>query len=445
MSQVERLPEASGRNPWFDFSSYKDHQFNSHSEIKDNYDYVVVGAGFGGVFAALRLAELSPESSIALFDALSIGLFSSGRNAGFVSKAQIAKSLVGRQVFSLDDQKQLLHLNTQIVDKFEQIIKEKNLHINWRHDGMYKAVKQAKCKHDLKLLAHYFDELEVDYKLFGKEETDARLGTHFYDESMYIPETALINPAEAIRGFASALPKNVSVFENCPIIEVNEGQTPSIKLASGKVIKSKKIILTVNAFLKAFGIGKVTNPVAAIHSFGAVTRELTEEELTQFKDVQPWGITGTHPVSCTVRYTPYKRIFVRTDIAFATHLNINPERLNQSVKMLKTAFDRRFPELVDANFEYIYGGLISFTGNTYPLFGEVKQNVYAGVCGDGSGVTRAAILGHYLADLIFKVDTKELDYIKQYYHPSYLPPEPFRTIGADIAIAYKNFKAGIEV
>ena len=74
MSQVERLPEASGRNPWFDFSSYKDHQFNSHSEIKDNYDYVVVGAGFGGVFAALRLAELSPESSIALFDALPIGL-----------------------------------------------------------------------------------------------------------------------------------------------------------------------------------------------------------------------------------------------------------------------------------------------------------------------------------------------------------------------------------
>lgn len=52
MKQTNRFPEPSGKNGWYETSRYKDHKFNDVSEIQSSYDYIVVGAGFGGVNAA---------------------------------------------------------------------------------------------------------------------------------------------------------------------------------------------------------------------------------------------------------------------------------------------------------------------------------------------------------------------------------------------------------
>ena len=401
MSVVKNLPEGSGVNAWFELSKYKDYKFNDKTEIKDRYDYVVVGAGFGGVFAALQLSKNDPASSIALIDALPIGYFSSGRNAGFVTRTQFIKAIVGRKKFTNEDHAFITHLNNQVVDTFEDLIKEHKLDINWRHDGSYRGAVEPRSIAALK--------------------------------------------EEAIRAFASVLPSNVKVFENTPVHEIIEGDRPQVVLKNGITINTDKVILTVSAFIRSFVQDKKTDPVAAIHSFGALTRVLNDDEYARFKDLKPWGLVGTHPSACTVRLTPYRRLFVRTDIAFASKLNINPDRLDKSVPLLRRAFDRRFKGLDKVQFEYVYGGLISFTGNSTPLFGEIKKNVYAGVTSDGTGVTRAAILGRYLADLIQDKKSDELDRIIRTYKPSYLPPEPVRTIGAGIALKIKDYQAGVEL
>ncbi len=178
-----------------------------------------------------------------------------------------------------------------------------------------------------------------------------------------------------------------------------------------------------------------------------MTRVLNDEELRDFKNVKSWGVVATHPAGATVRFTSKKRIFVRTDIAYApaNGLNISEERFEKSKPLLRNAFEKRFPKLTHVPFEFEYGGLIAFTGNTVPLFGEVAQNVFAGTTSDGSGVTRASILGNYLADLIQGVESEELSYIKKKYHPGYLPPELIRTPGAQAALWWKNIKAGSEL
>ncbi|MGN1281231.1 MAG: NAD(P)/FAD-dependent oxidoreductase [Succinivibrio sp.] len=444
MNQVKDFPEGSGVNPWYELSRFKEIKFKK-TAVKDSYDYIVVGAGFGGVSAAYRLVENNPSASVALIDSLPVGFYSSGRNAGFISYAQIAKSLIGLNSFTVEDQKYLLYLNKIGIDRIEKIKKEKNLDFEWRNDGMYKAVRNPKRFSDLDALDGFYNSLEVEHEMLDAEETARRLGTDFYVKSVYVKDGVLNNPSEAVRALALSLPENVDVFENTSVIALEQGTHPSVILSDGKQVKAAKIILTVSAFIKEFGFGRITDPVAAIHSFGAMTRRLTDEEFRLFQDVKPWGLVGTHPSSCTVRFTPDRRIFVRTDIAFATHLNIDPNRKNKAVPLLRRAFDRRFPALSKVNFEYVYGGLISFTANAKPLFGEVGKNVYAGVTPDGSGVPKATILGNYLADLVCGVKSDELDYISRRYIPGYLPPEPFRTIGAGVALWYKNFQAGIEL
>lgn len=110
MSKVIDFPEGSGVNPWYELSKNKNAKFKDVKDIKDSYDYVVVGAGFGGVSAAFRLVENEPSATVALIDALPVGFFSSGRNAGFISYAQFAKPLVGRNTFTVEDQEYLLRL-----------------------------------------------------------------------------------------------------------------------------------------------------------------------------------------------------------------------------------------------------------------------------------------------------------------------------------------------
>ena len=139
MTQVREIPEGSGVNPWFELSKFKDFKFKSADSIKEYYDYVVVGAGFGGVSAAYRLSENEPNATIALIDALPVGYFSSGRNAGFISYAQYGKSLVGKNTFTIEDQNYLLRLNQIGIDRIEKLKKEKNIDFQWRKDGLFRT------------------------------------------------------------------------------------------------------------------------------------------------------------------------------------------------------------------------------------------------------------------------------------------------------------------
>lgn len=448
MGKVTNFPKDTGVNPWFETAVNKDRTYTDLSELQDSYDYVIVGAGFGGVMAAYELSKNDPKARIAIFDALKVGTFSSGRNAGFLHISQVSASLVGFDKFTLEDQKELCKLNGIVIRRIDEIVKAKAPEIDFRWDGMYHAVREARNVKALNALASEFDRMGVKYEMFGHEEMTKRLGTDFYTQGLYTADCVLDNPAELIRALAGALPENVSVFEHSVITEVKEGKTPSVILKGGREIKASKIILTVNAFIKNFGFkGQEISDVSAIQSFGAMTRELTDEEMKIFEGVQPWGITATHPAGATVRYTARRRVFVRTDIAYASEkrLNIPEQRFEQAKPLLRNAFVKRFPTLKDVPFEYTYGGLIAFTGNTNPLFGQIAENVYAGTTSDGSGVSRASILGTYLADLIQGVDSPELDYIIKHYHPNYLPPEILRTPGAHAALWWKNVKAGTEL
>ena len=72
MRDVKRFPTTTGLS-WLEMSSFKDHLFKGHEKIGKEYDYVIVGGGYGGYGCASRLAELQPEARIAVFEAIKIG------------------------------------------------------------------------------------------------------------------------------------------------------------------------------------------------------------------------------------------------------------------------------------------------------------------------------------------------------------------------------------
>lgn len=442
MKKTDYFPEESGKNGWFETSRYRNYRFKARSEIQPSYDYVVVGGGFAGVNAAFRLAENDKNASIALIDAFPIGYFSSGRNAGFI--IDVPHSIVGDPKFTFEDQKWRFRLNKLVIERMKKIKEENHLECDWHQDGMHQAARIKSNLSYLEQLAEFLDVMEAPYQWFDAAETSQRLGTNFYIKSLYTPGTILINPSETVRGLATVLPENVSVFENTPVIEVKEGDIPNVILSSGITIKCRKVILTVSGFLKNFGV-PLSNRIAGIHSFGAFTRELNDDEIKTLNGASPWGVTAAHPGGATLRYTRTRRLYVRTDITFATHINIDNSRLYKSVYKLRRAFNNRFPQLKDVNFEYVYGGYIPITGNTQPLFENPAKNIFAGAVGDGTGVTRAATVGTFLADWATGLDSEEFRYVKKTFRPNWLPPEPFRTVGATARLIYEDMHARSEI
>lgn len=442
MKEVTRFPAPSGELGWFLTARNRHHVFANPAEIENDYDYVVVGAGFAGIMAASRLAENRPGASIAVFDAVQVGMGDSGRNAGFM--IDVPHVTVGDPKVDADHHKWRLRLNKVVIDRMRAIKDAHGLQVDWRESGKYLGAREKKCFPALDNLARFLDGIGSPSTLLDRSESAAALGTDYYLRTLFTPGTILINPAEVVRGIASTLPANVRIHEQTSVIEVQDGSTPCVRLANGRAVRAGKVILTVSAFINHFGI-RESGRLFGINSFGALTRELSPAELEQFQGIEPWGCTAAHPAGSTVRFTSTRRIFIRNGFSFSTHQCTSPQRVHYARRQLRKAFEARFPSLTQVNFEYVHGGMIPLTRNTQSLFGSVGQNVFAGTVGDGLGLTRSSMLGLYLADLVCDLDSEELRYLARTNRPSWCPPEPFLTAGATARLALEELSAGEEI
>jgi len=442
MKQVSRFPVKAGELGWYQISKFRDHKFTDFRNLLPSYDYVVVGGGFGGINAAFRLAENKPNANIAIFEALQIGMGDSGRNAGIL--IDVPHTNVGEQKIDIEANKWRFRLNKIVIDRMRKIKNEHKLQLDWAESGKYLAARRKETIKYLDHLAKNIDSIGGEHKTIPKAELARRLGTDYYVQALYTPGAVIINPSEVIRGLASVLPANVHVFEECPVLQVLEGSQPTVRLVNGKSVKAGKVLLLTSVFIDHFGIQK-KGRMTPLNSFGAFTRELTAEEQKLFEGITPWALTAAHPAGTTIRFLESKRIFVRNGFTFSTQMCTSPQRIHRARKKLRKAFEARFPALKQVNFEYVYGGIIPLTLDNKSLFEEVAKNVYAGTVGDGAGLTRSSMLGVYLADMVCQVDSAELQYLIATTSPGWCPPEPFKTIGATVRLAYEDFFAGDEV
>ncbi|WP_027176435.1 NAD(P)/FAD-dependent oxidoreductase [Desulfovibrio aminophilus] len=441
MRDVKRYPTTTGES-WLEMSAYKHHQFKRHTEIRDEYDYIVVGAGYGGQAAARHLAELHPDAKIAVFEAILIGNNDSGKNAGFIIDVPHDFGDQGNSSF-VENQK-YFELNTFIIKWMEDTIKEKGIEdVDWDHCGKYLCCAEEKS---FKLIDHEIAELKkmnCSYEVVEGEDLYRRTGTRYYKKALYTSGTVLINPADVLRGLFSVMPENVDVFEECPVMRIDEEQPAGIVLRNGRKICAKFVLVTGGPFIEEFGI--VKSVFCPVLSYGAFTRRLNDEEMSQMAGVKPWGCTAGHPAGTTVRFTRDNRIFVRNGFSFATDLTTSHQRIRRAIPKLRKAYENRYPNLKHVNFEFIYGGMINMTMNYRPLMMQKHPTVFASACGEGAGVAKTSLLGYYLAEWVSGMPSENLAFLKKISTPKRLPPEPFLTMGAEARLFYEEFNAKTEI
>ena len=443
MQQIKRLPAIDGQLGWFESVPFKRPMPIQQAEADEYFDIIVVGAGFSGLATADRLAQLRPEARIAILDAMEVGQGASGRNAGFIIDLphNVDPTEPDTQATT-----QIRDLNKFAIQRLDRIQKQQGLDVCWHQAGKYLAAHEEK---HFSNLADFVDTLECmgePYEIYSGDELAKRLGTHYYKRAIYTPKNILVNPAALAISVASALPDNVTLLENTPVREIDFTnkiiQTPKASLSADS------IVLATNAFTEKFGVS--SNRITPIFTYASLTRPLTDEEMSQckdlsLKDIEPWGLTSAHPAGTTVRLTADKRIFIRNTLNYQPNLSSPRAVLDKVTAKHRKSYLARFPQLPNVPFEYTWGGMICVTMNHEPVFKEHTAGVYVIAAMNGVGVAKGTYLGHYMAEYICGKDSPELEFILKNAAPSWVPPDPIRHIGAHIRLSYEEHMAKGEV
>lgn len=396
-------------------------------------DVLVIGAGFAGLAAAWRYAERRPNERVVVLEAQMAGDGASGRNSGFV--LGIRHKAEGANEPDLEPAQRIRRISQAATQFLDGIVTKHQIRCDWKPDGMYIAAVGPKGEQGLEDLSKELDRLGEKHRVLDSAGVRKETGVDHYRSMLYSPNCILMQPAKLMRGLADALPANVSLYEQSPVVSIDYGSTIVAHTAKGSV-RAPKLILAVNGFAPEFGFFK--RRIFPMRLDVTLTRPLTAAEQKAL-GADPWGILpAIHTSSPTLRYTEDRRILIRWGYGLSlAHdpRSADPVRVRREHTEM---FRKRFPMLPDVEIEHMWAGFVCLSRNYAHGLSLVADNVYTAVCENGVGATKSTVSGICAADMAMGESNPLADDLKAFGEPRQVPPSPFFEIGVS---AKRRFEA----
>ena len=406
-----------------------------------NCDWLVVGAGFTGLSAARKLSELHPNQKIIIVDAQLAGEGASSRNSGYLVDTTLNDGFTSNK--ELENYKKKSDIYSLGINTVKKFIKEYQVSCDWNECGKYFASSKIEDKKILFNFSNTLSKLKFDHNLLFKNELFNRLGTEFYNVALYTKGGILLHPGKLARAMLNALPVNVKLFENSPLLKWFPNKDyVCCEFKNGK-IKTKKIIFATNGFLKSLGIKVNYNfPITLTAS---MTRQLTNEEFKSIGEPNEWGVLPVRPMGATIRFTKDRRILIRNTAEVHNVFKMSKKDLIKRSKIQKIGIKKRFPQLPENIIDSTWSGIVSRTRNSSQIFEKIKENIFVAGCYNGSGIGVGTLFGEQIAIKANDQTSKEIQIIEKRPEPTWLPPQPFLNFGIKTKLLYERLKARSEV
>ena len=396
-------------------------------------DVIVIGAGYTGLAAARRAAELAPGARIIVLDASTIGEGNPGRNSGFLLEISLANDADPRAVERMDACNRLI---AGAMQDIVQLVQQHDIDCGLVRTGTYRAAAGETGVAALRRYRAFLDAANLPYERLTQADLRARLGTHFYKEGLYSPHCYLVQPAALARGLAGALPENVSLFENSPAMAIRRGQDVwNVQTPEGTV-STPLLIVANNAFCTRLGVGRAR--IAAIYTYAGLTDPLRPAALEELGSDTNWGLLPAHRLGSTLRRTADGRLLIRSMYGYENEAD------NAGVaRELEAALLQRFPQLPGLEIPHIWSGATGYTLRGGPLWGRLEPGLFVSAGCNGGGVVKGTLFGRLLADLAFGGDVPDVAAL--FRQAAWMPPEPLRKIGFRIVSALERRSGKAEV
>ncbi|MCM5705720.1 NAD(P)/FAD-dependent oxidoreductase [Larsenimonas salina] len=389
-------------------------------------DWLVIGAGFTGLAAARRVAELRPGERVVLLEALRVGQGASGRNTGFVIDLPHKRDLEGDD---LERKHKLLSLNRGAVDDLETLVRCHDIECGWSRAGKYQG---AVGERGLKYLDHYeslLRDFDYPYRRLNRDELTPILGTRHYASAIYTANTALMQPAALVRGLGATLPDNVELYEHTPVVNLTHSGGHWCATTPEGEVRATNLLLGSNIYSQEFGF--LRHRMLPVMTFASMTRALSDSEMALFAAApHHFGLTPADHAGTTVRLTPDRRLIVRNQYRFVPRYHDDLSERTRIRQGHRESFEARYPTLAHVPFEATWGGACGLSRNYTAFFGKVGDNAWMSGVHQSVGAARGTISGKLLAELATGQDSSQLaDMLAVSGTPALNPPEPFLSLG----------------
>ncbi len=362
--------------------------------LAERTDVVVVGGGYTGLSAALRLAKLGARVSV--LEQETIGWGASSRNGGMVLTGH--KHGIGEitQALGVTRARELWNASLAALETVATIVQEEAIDCDFARSGhMDAAYKPAHVK-GLEA-THELLEREFDYatRLVPRARMREELGTDVYYGGLVDERSAGLHPAKYVRGLASAAQRaGAELHDETAVMEIEKADDGfRVKTARGTIV-TRNVIAATNGYTGR-ATPQLQKRIIPLGSYIIATEPL-DPQLARKLIPNNRMIFDTKNFLYYFRRSPDDRIVFGGRAAF---FPATPDTVRESAHILRKGMLKIFPEVTAYPTGYAWGGTLGFTFDMYPHAGQADGIYYAMGYG-GHGVALATYLGQQLANRI---------------------------------------------
>jgi glycine/D-amino acid oxidase-like deaminating enzyme len=400
-------------------------------------DLLVVGGGFCGLWAALQAREQNPERKVMLIEAHSVANGASGRPAAIMSTSVMHGIDNTERIFPADVA-ELERLGRENMDAFRATLERYDIDcdLEWGGEMTVSIGDQG------------LEAIDDNYRLYLKYGHDAvRLDKDAVQAEIHSPifhggtwskqRCGTLHPGKLVRGLKrAALAAGVRLYENTPLLAARKTAGGISVEIPGATITARKVLLATNAW--AAGHPHICRRVAAVRDRIVVTEPLGDEQMQKIGWQHRQGIYDTRTQLNYMRLTADNRILFGGRLAYFYGNDTDPafDKTAQPYIRLVQSFYRTFPQLADEiRFAYAWSGPIGLTTRMAVHYQQYFDGnmVFAGGY-SGFGVTASRFGARVGLAILDQQDIAETRMQFAQTVPNYIPPEPFRWLGAKITM-----------
>ncbi|MFF5176049.1 NAD(P)/FAD-dependent oxidoreductase [Micromonospora sp. NPDC000089] len=404
-------------------------------------DLLIVGGGYGGLWAALLAKRDDPGRDVLLVEAGTCGWAASGRNGGFCA-ASLTHGLangVDRFPGEIDE---LEWLGRQNLEAIAATVEAYDIDCDFERTGELAVAvapyQLAGIAEDAELARRYGH----DVRLLDAEQVRAEVASPTYlGGAWHRDRVAMLDPARLAWGLRRAcLDLGVRIHEHTRVTGLGrDGAALAARTAGGAdtaagVVRARQVLLATNAFPPL--LRRLRAWVVPVYDYALMTEPLSAAQRASIGWRNRQGLADTGNQFHYYRITADGRILFGGYDAVYHHGNRVAPSLEQrpaTFAALAAHFFTTFPQLDGVRFSHRWGGVIDTCTRFCPFFGTAYDGrlaYAAGYTGLGVGATRFG--ARVLLDLLGGEETAltRLDLVRR--KPLPFPPEPVRAVGINL-------------
>jgi glycine/D-amino acid oxidase-like deaminating enzyme len=381
---------------WADAPAPKSYQ---NKPLPEKADVVVVGGGFTGTSAALRLAK--GGANVVLLEAETVGWGASSRNGGQALSCLHHTLTELIEQHGLERAREMFWASLRAGDTVARIVKEENIDCDYTRNGNIEAASKPRHFDRLKQEQETLARLAgYDVRIVPPEEAATELGTESYFGLMVNERSAGLQPAKFVQGMALAAERaGTDIHEGARVLGVEKNISHNgsrFKVLIGRgVISTKEVFLAANAWIGQV-VPQFRRRVFPAESFVIATEPLPDNLARKL-------IPSRRVVYDTKNMVAYYALSRENRMIWGGEGTATGLSAKRNIATLCSGMLRVFPELEDAKIDYFWGGTLGMTLDRNTHAGQV-DGMWFSMCYVGHGVTLATYLGEQMANAILGVE-----------------------------------------